>query len=547
MIQRLQEECKKKNQRFDEDDLQYFFGLYQSSPGKFKFLPGKSILIKDIAKEVKKVVDQDGNLEAFTAAAYFKVSRKDTCQLFGCTFFGKKSRTQKRIRMKLEILGNAEFDNTDDKPISNGGIKGEFIPKLKAQFEWIDPSLNGQDYLSEEMVSIKNNGSSIKAYVECIFCIKEKKPKKTFMIQFDAAKNGLAYWNFSNFRSHLRKHTIATDEPSIDDPPNDVKISHPETIDECVKSESELNEFDELNDDRIESDHEQEPIDDDNADCDDVDVDIDDDSLIVVSDESALNASGASAEDIEAYEFEQIVDADSIEYKIFEQISQQNLFMTKAINTNNEKQYAMEFNLNDESTELRVIKIKGDGNCMFSCLAHQMFGHKVNSSEHEDATNSLREAAVKFIRENFKDFMFELKGRVLEERDIQKTRKGQRKMVEWKDITEKDCENYVMTLSNSKTYGGAESIKALSRIHRVNIVVFYELGPHYYPLSFDRNFDRTLFMAYRLANRSNNQWNHYDSVAEVDLKILCDCVNVLNAAALNKDNLASTKMEVTLE
>lgn len=38
-----------------------------------------------------------------------------------------------------------------------------------------------------------------------------------------------------------------------------------------------------------------------------------------------------------------------------------------------------------------------------------------------------------------------------------------------------------------------------------------------------------------------------DSVAEVDLKILCDCVNVLNAAALNKDNLASTKMEVTLE
>lgn len=91
------------------------------------------------------------------------------------------------------------------------------------------------------------------------------------------------------------------------------------------------------------------------------------------------------------------------------------------------------------------------------------------------------------------DFKFEMKGRVLDEREAYKHSEvdGQ----EWGDVTEADCQQFLGLLSE-KAFGGIETIKAITLIHRVNILVINEDGPPYFPMGFNANCHRTVFIAY---------------------------------------------------
>lgn len=530
----LEAECTKNGDQIDDDDKQYFFGLYQSTPDKFKFLPGEIILIKEIAKEVKKIVERDG-LEAFVVPKNFNVSRKDSCRLFGCTFFGKPSNKRKRNRMKLNLeCHDVIEDKIDEQPASKSLIV-EFITKAKRQFELVDPKLKGQDYLSENMVVIKNNGRRIIASVECVFCSMEKKSIRTMTVQYDIAKNNVAYWNFSNLKTHFKQHVFEMDPIHENDSSNHCNKSvevdqtlnnqHSEGIHNIQENDSS-NHCEEVDHGTIDGNSEGEHTEDNS-------VDINDEKMITLSDESMLDTSGTSAEDIEQYEITEIVGADSVEYAIYQQISQQNIALTEAIHTNNEKKHLMVFKLHTDPTKLTVIKIASDGNCMYASIAHQLFGHEVGSADHENAAASLRKATVEHINENFDEFSYELKGRVLEEREAKGTKNR-------KNVTENDCKKFLKQLTKKSTFGGAESFKAISRMHSVNILVFVESEVHYFPIGFNSNYDKTVFIAYRLIPGSQNVRNHYDSVAEVNLQIIYDCVSVLNAAASDKSTDSNT-------
>lgn len=109
-----------------------------------------------------------------------------------------------------------------------------------------------------------------------------------------------------------------------------------------------------------------------------------------------------------------------------------------------------------------------------------------------------------------------------------------------KNVTENDCKKFLKQLTKKSTFGGAESFKAISRMHSVNILVFVESDVHYFPIGFNSNYDKTVFIAYRLIPGSQNVRNHYDSVAEVNLQIIYDCVSVLNAAASDKSTDSNT-------
>lgn len=98
-------------------------------------------------------------------------------------------------------------------------------------------------------------------------------------------------------------------------------------------------------------------------------------------------------------------------------------------------------------------------------------------------------------------------------------------------ITDRECEDYVKNcLVLRSCFGGAESL----------ILIFEEKGIFYLPLGFNTNYNRTISIAYRLAVKSISRRNHYDSVAEVQSDILCDCVNVL-------EQFASKKSDQTIE
>lgn len=532
----LREQSKKNESKFYDVDKVFFFGLYESKPETFKFLPGETILIQQISEEVRNIVDRDGlnrNLSEFIPPKQFQVSRKDTCQLFGCTFFGKKVRKQKRTQGQLDFLldvaSESEPNGAPTVKSELKGLKSELIPKLKAQFELKDPSLKGRDYFSENMVELKNDGKRFVALAECIFCYAKTKQKKKVTIQFAVAKNDLPYWNFSNLRRHFKLHSIEMDSSTLqNESPSKSRLATPDLI--SVQSVEETSY-------KILYHKDNDPSEDSLS----FQIDVDDENMIEISDEDALNTSSVSAEEILEYEMERIVDTTSVEYQIFEQMSNQNLFLTKAVHTHNETTHSMSFILNDKPKHLRVIKIIGDGSCMFGCLVNQLFGFKVKSSEHEEAVSSLRALTVDFIQSNFEDFRSELKGRVLDEREENQKNKIKRKNKKWEDVTENDCKFFKLeSLSEYSTYGGVETAKAISKIYSVNILVFNESGTHYFPLGFNPSYGKIVFMAYRLSPKSEVERNHYDSVAEVDLSILCDCVSFLCGIASKKDELAGT-------
>lgn len=517
LLNLLKDECINQHATLDDADKKYFFGLYHAKPVEFRFLPGERFIIKEIAGYVKDIVDRGGHnkhLASFKAPDNYKMSRKDTCRLFGLTFFGQKS-SHKHSKLQL-ILNDAAGPTDKLTGNTSQGLAVDLIPKLKAQFESKDPSLGGQDYLSESMVEIKNNGNRITALVQCVFCHLVDKKNKRITIQFDVVqKSNNAYWNFSNLKKHLKLHSVGTsklEEVEEDGMFSQIKSDpHDESLlkfIEPIEPQQENGVYDESVINQIL---------------------IEESSIIEVHDGSSLLDKSYTSDDVfESEEFS------PLELAIYDQISQQNLKMTRSICTYSEKKKKMLFSLNGDNKTLRVINIPADGNCLFGSVAHQLNEHKVNSTEHKSATVQLREITVEYIRTNLKDFAFDIRGRIMEDRESRGEEKSSK-------ITDRECEDYVKNcLVLRSCFGGAESLKAISKMFNVNILVFEEKGIFYLPLGFNTNYNRTISIAYRLAVKSISRRNHYDSVAEVQSDILCDCVNVL-------EQFASKKSDQTIE
>lgn len=500
-MNQLLDGCKSKCGQFDDNDKQNFFGRFHSNPEQFQFSPGDILLIKQVVSHVRSVVDKDGpnqHLSAFKPPKRFKISSKETYCQFGCTFFGKKKSSPKEHKQNLDH----EFNN-EQCELDLEVMKAELLPKLRTVFELKDASLVGKEYLQGNNLQISKNGNRITALVKCVFCYKEKNLEKNIIVQFDTAKNKVAYWNLSNLRKHLNIHVI-----------NSVKELETKTYEQSLNLI--LDEMHCSEDGSTYSIH------------------VDDDDMIEViesdfiDEESVHNTSGVSAEEIEQYEIENIIDIHSVEYKIYQQVSQQHLYMTNAYHSHSEKMDEIKFILNGKSVTLNVIRIDGNGDCLFSSAAHQMFGQKVNSAEHQSSTSDLRAAVVKHIEENFGDFLYELKGRVYEERDAKQEAKSPKKRKKKKNLaTEKDCRLYLKKLKKSQTFGGAESLKAITQIHSINIFMISELGPFYFPCDFNQNLDRTIILAYRLKAGSATIRNHYDSFASIEISTMCDCIQSL--------------------
>lgn len=106
------------------------------------------------------------------------------------------------------------------------------------------------------------------------------------------------------------------------------------------------------------------------------------------------------------------------------------------------------------------------------------------------------------------------------------------------EITENECDIFLQScLTRDNFFGGTESLKAVALMHEVNIIIFNESGPVYFALGFNPNYHKSILLAYRLDATSSNLRNHYDSVAEVGLDLLYNCVQSLLDKESKKDEL----------
>lgn len=508
----------------DETPLKNFYGLYHANKDKFRFVPGEKVLLKRIAEYVEKINTDEKKIEQFKPPNKYKISRKDTCRLFGATFYGKRC-YEKKNRDKFDnIVLDSEQQLDDHTPPEKLPLRSKLFRITKEKYEFKYPHLVGKEFLMENMVEVIKNGNRIIGTVQCIFCAAEKK-SKSITIQYNDKNDGSYFWNFSNLYKHFKKHSSQADADL--------------NFDEVSNKDKELEiytEYEVLENALPNNEENVEPIVD--GDFEELDIIVIDSSELNSSNETIAEEKVVSCSDDEQYlsnsgdgtPHVMDLDINSTEFSLFEQISSQNLILTNAVYSHSEKKNVMNFTLNGEVAKLDVVKIKADGSCLFGSLTHQLFQHKVNSNNHKRETKALRENVVKYINCNMKDFLFEIGGRIQEDEE---QRDG---CVKSEGITEENCFEFLNTLlGRDYFFGGAETLKAITFIHKVNILVFLESGPAYFPLGFNSNNHKTVFIAYRLKPYSNDVRNHYDSVAEVDSKILFDVVNAVIKCEMVKD------------
>lgn len=517
MLGLLEDECTNRNATLEDSYKKHFFGLYHAKANDFRFLPGEKTLLKEIGKYINQVigdVEIVDNLEAFKPPTDYKMSRKDTCRLFGCTFFGKKSND--KLQPQLDMANASANDETDLTETEKGSMKSALLHKLRDMFKSDEKSLI-------DKIEIIKEKSRITALVQCIVCEKDDGIVKTITIQRDPVKNSkAAYWNLSNLKKHLKKHTNDGLKKSKDNNETSIEIMKEDDLFQITLDESVYENHETFTED-VEI---VEEIEDEDIVLEEIVIDMneyenmDGRSMTGIQSESAtMNNSSAYESMEELTTSSDSIDVNSTEFAIYIQLSQQNHDMKSAIQINKEETEKMYFNLGDENvvSNLNVIKINGDGNCLFGSLIHQLFHHDLKSEEHKQHTKDLRATTVQFIRENLNNFTYEIEGRVLEERDAINTDD-----VTSNVVTEQDCQTFLDEKLSNCAFAGAESFKAITQMYNVNILIVNESGPAYYPVGFNSKYYKTVFVAYRLGQNSTERRNHYDSIAEVDVDTLCN-------------------------
>lgn len=221
---------------------------------------------------------------------------------------------------------------------------------------------------------------------------------------------------------------------------------------------------------------------------------------------------------------------------LYTQLSNQITLMMSAALKNSESQETIHFKLSDDvSQSLIVALIPGDGNCLFSSLTHQLENKRISGKNHQAATNKLRADVVKYILDNYSKFSHQLRNRVFELKEkIGSIKSKAKKKREDKDVTiDTECKLFVkLALSQTNTWGGAETIHAVSEMKQVNIVLFNEDGPYHMLTNINAKYNRSICIAYRQAwteygEVNKTLRNYYDSVCDVDSKVLYNAVQTI--------------------
>lgn len=174
----------------------------------------------------------------------------------------------------------------------------------------------------------------------------------------------------------------------------------------------------------------------------------------------------------------------------------------------------MEFFSNDEKLPavLEVVESARNGDCLFSSMVYQLFGHNFTRKQHVRFVKELRLDVVNHIKKNFLEFEFVLKDRLHEQTN------------ERIKNVKKECKNFVKTqLSKDGIWGGTETLKAVGQIFDVNILVVNEKGTYHLPNGFQESYGRIVFLAFRVdslkvggsVQLNNDSRNHYDSIVSI--------------------------------
>lgn len=211
---------------------------------------------------------------------------------------------------------------------------------------------------------------------------------------------------------------------------------------------------------------------------------------------------------------------------LFTQISTQCIKMENTVSRSNEKTQSKRFKIAARKyATVKYCQIPADGDCLFSGVVHQLFNTSIASADHKQKTQDLRKEVVKYIKEHLNDFIHSLKNRIPSGSSIDIAQSGETFLND--------------QLSMPGFWGGMESIKAISKIHKVNIIVINDCGSSNLPNYFNIDANRSIMLLFGNANgkpcNNNVERTHYDSIIHIPQEIITEIANELCNAELKHE------------
>lgn len=442
------DKCKRLGTTLHENEKDYLFGIYADNVKEFKFVPGERTQILGAVESLREIFTET---EKRDFIEHFAVPRNFKIDKNGTNFFSFGWFYGKKT---LECV-----EHTNE-------MEQNFLVKLKAFFGSFD--LETSQLVTEDTFKIVQLKSTVRADVVCIFCNKDSGDsanQRPHAVQYNKKS-----WNFSNLKKHVRLFHVVEEigSSSVD--------SHGTTKSVNKKSKP------------MTSDSESDVV---------------------------LNALKSSETPINLEDFGFYMDEGCFEKKtttnaLLAQFSAQNERLAETIQKTNETNQFMAINVDGRWMNINIVKIKADGNCLFSTLVHQLEYMQINTNEHKQRSMEIRQEVVRHMENNFDAFKHVLKLRLkCDDADIELH--GKRFLTDF--------------LSEDGYWGASESLIAATDIFKVNILVFNEKGPYYFSTRYNPTYDRTIFIAYRASNdeKTGIIYNHYDSVSGIGKDILLKC------------------------
>lgn len=398
--------------------------------------------------------------------------------------FGYEIERSKKSKIETDEIKENEIESI----ASQDDLKSKLFNQIRHQLKTLAVPESILDMFDETLVTLVNVGGKISGHVICIVCHLQSKDPATIKPHKVFCRDKDKSWVISNFKKHFTRAHSGT------------QISVEVEVEPNAQFNSTLNENNE-NNNHIATNQ----------------------SVANVS-MGSLNISWLTNDDA----------AVSTERLLNSQISRQMVRMWQFATINGECMQEVVCSEGDAILTVDITEIPQDGNCLFSSLAHQLFGNDINSSKHITATNKLRGDIVKHIQENYAQFDHELCGHVYELKESKRSS-------EINDISDlgEAC-NYLLNqyLTVPGNWGGIESLKAVVHLHSVHVIILYENGPIHL-ISSDQQAEKVVLLAYRLAPGESDLRNHYDSICNMSASTIYEMSKILAVKITQTQSVAS--------
>lgn len=485
------------------DNLVAIFGEhFANNPSQFRFRNGDVILIEELVDRVKQMVN--GN-ELHRFKYEIKPSKPSKRKKSKRKNYEPNRMVQEECLQDIGLLMN-------NRQIAK--LKKMLFERVKTCFEQYSiheyVEIGSIDLFEDQSVidvhvHNKNNIVQIYGTVFCLICREQNERVKPLRVYYRKSNASSSFWVISNYTKHL-KNTHHLKSISINEHKNSVELDN-SLKNTTVNGDSESHIAPEESSENLsiklslDSDSESQIT--------------PEESIEDVSGNVSLNGESESCVALgDSIEIVSVENLDVVIHKenwLYTQFADQITIMVQAGLSNGEQNDRMRIKITkDAAAYVTVTPTLANGNCLFSAVAHQLYQHPINSIDHTDAINKLRADVVKHILDpaNFPSYEFALKDRVYNVKSADQI----------ENMTT-ECKLFVRhVLAKNGQWGGNESIKAISEIHKVNILVFYEDEMCVLQTNANEKYDKAIAIAFRIGFDMNGieVRNHYESVCDMN-------------------------------